>query len=360
MTGNLFGKSYFLYHLLTFVIHISAGFMIYKVAKLIFKNDFSGFLAAFLYVVNPLHFVSLFWISGSATMIGFLFFITSFYSYMVGKKLPSLISFVFSLLASEAMIAGLAVFFAWEFFGGRKKLDFRFLPMLSAVSLGFLTVRYFFFTPKITFDVYQLELSQNTFLAVKYYILRILGFGEVSADLVPTVLILGFLATLIVLLFKKSGDLRILAFFLSVIFFGLFPFVLIPSHLSPHYMNISAFGFSILAAFSLLNNPKVVQLVLGLLFLVSAFLTVNLTTTSNWVVKRSTVAKYYIDRIEQLNPRKDTQLIFNDNQTSTSQAAYVSLGTGEALKFWFGDKNYGSCFSFFQKCEARINSLEID
>src|SRR3990167_10038003 len=76
VSGNLFGKFYPAYHLLTLVIHTVSAFMIFKVLRLLIKNTNTALLGAIIYAVHPSHFVSIFWISGSATTIGFLFLIS--------------------------------------------------------------------------------------------------------------------------------------------------------------------------------------------------------------------------------------------------------------------------------------------
>ena len=62
VTGNIFGKNYFGYHILTFLFHIGTGFFIYKTVQKL-TNDFKTALTAgVVYTVHPAHFISLFWI----------------------------------------------------------------------------------------------------------------------------------------------------------------------------------------------------------------------------------------------------------------------------------------------------------
>lgn len=353
ISGNLFGKNYFFYHLLTFFLYALTGFVIYKITYAIFKERRLSIFASFFYLLNPLHFISLFWISGAATTIGFLLFSFSFYFYLIKKHAASICFFLFSLLASEGMIAGLVVFCAWKLLVKKNKLSFSFLAQISFASLVFLAVRYLFFTPKITFEVYTIEFSQNTLFAIKYYLTRILGFGETSKDVFPSVVLLIFLLYVVFLIFKKAGrdkNLRLLIFFLIIVTIGLFPFVLIPNHLSPHYMNISAFGFSMIVALALYRVKPIFRLVLAGLFLISSFLTVNATKNNNWVVERGKISRHYIEAIQSASLPKDSILIFEDNNFSTSKEAYISLGTGQALKFWFKGKNFKPCFVFYETC----------
>src|SRR3972149_1464642 len=120
VSGNLFGKFYPAYHLLTLVILAASAFMIFKVLRLLTKNANVSLLGAIVYTVHPSHFVSIFWISGSATIIGFLFLISSFYFYLINQKNWALLIFVLSLLASEAMVVGAVIFATYEFLTKRK------------------------------------------------------------------------------------------------------------------------------------------------------------------------------------------------------------------------------------------------
>ena len=353
VAGNIFGKNYIGYHLLTLAFHIGISFFIYKTLQKLTKNSKAAISAAFIYAVHPAHFVSLLWISGGATVIGFLFLITSFYYYLIDKKIVFLILYVISLLASEAMVVGLAIFTAYEFLFKKEKIDKLFLIITGIISAIFLIIRFVFLTSKVAIDVYQLELSAKVFNAIKYYLLRIAGFAEVSGDRVISIALLGWLALIALLLIKnlkKSQDVNLLIFSVFTIIVGLFPFILIPEHLSPHYMNISIFGFSMFLGLTLKKLKPIISTFLLIIFLVISIYNINLTMRSNWVVKRSNLANTYLEKIKREKPVSRSILIFRDNELSTSQEAYISLGTGDAIKFFFASQNYETCFSKFDQC----------
>src|SRR3990167_1840927 len=196
VSGNLFGKFYPAYHLLTLVIHTVSAFMIFKVLRLLIKNTNTALLGAIIYAVHPSHFVSIFWISGSATVIGFLFLISCFYLYLKNKKSWALVLFVLSFLASEAMVAGAAIFTSYELFVKRKIIDRRFLLKVAAISLGFLFIRFLFLTSDTTFRSYPIEISRGTVDAVFYYFLRLLGFAETSKDVFTSIVLIFWIAAI--------------------------------------------------------------------------------------------------------------------------------------------------------------------
>src|SRR3990167_6845351 len=350
ISGNLFGRFYPGYHALTLIIHTAAAFMIFKVLKILTKNANASLLGTLVYALHPSHFVSISWISGSATTIGFLFFISSFYLYLKNQKKWAIVIFALSLLASEAMVVGAIIFISYEFLIKGKMKDKRFLLKVITISLGFLLLRFLFLTSDTTFKTYPFEISKGTVDALFYYILRTLGFVETSQDTLTSIILVLWLAaitTSILKIFRTENQKFIWVFVFSALI-GLFPFVLIPSHLSPHYLNISIWSFASVVSFGLLNINKLVRLFLILVFAFVAIINIQLTYKNNWVIKRSEIAKLYIEKIESENPPSKTVLVFDDSTISTSSEAYFALGTGKAIDFWFSGKNYKTCFTAFE------------
>ncbi|OGD86524.1 hypothetical protein A2164_03395 [Candidatus Curtissbacteria bacterium RBG_13_35_7] len=363
ITGNIFSKNYFEYHLVTLVFHIGASFLIYKITQKLTGNVRTAIISGFFYGVHPAHFVSLFWISGGATLIGFFFLAASFYNYILEKKILSLILYVLALLTSEAMIVGLAILVCFEVLVKGKKIDKLFLTLIGSISAIFLITRFVFLTSKTTFDAYQIEFSIKTISAVKYYLLRIAGFAEVSGDLTISLILLSWLALIVLLLTKTLNKRKIihqLIFSIAIIVIGLFPFILIPQHLSPHYMNVSIFGFAIVIGLALKQLGPIISFIFLAIFVGIAIYNIDLTKDNNWVITRSNLAKTYLAKIERDQPVSGSTLIFNDNEISTSDEAYIALGTGEAIDFWFEDKNYSKCFSFNEKCKTDENSFKAN
>lgn len=354
VSGNLFGKFYPGYHALTLLIHIVSAFVIFKILGLLTKNANAALLGAIIYAVHPSHFVSIFWISGSATNIGFLLLISSFYFYLKDKKSWSLVFFTLSFLASEAMIVGAAIFASYEFLVTRKRMDKRFLLKAITISLGFLLLKFLFLISETTFRTYPLEISQGTIAALFYYFIRTLGFAETSKDALASIILIFWLAAIVFAILKifRSNYQKLILFFIISALIGLFPFVLIPSHLSPHYMNIAIWAFASIISFSLLQQKPASRLIFILIFVFVSVINIHLTYQNNWVVKRSKIAKLYIEKIETENPPAGTLLIFDDSSISTSSEAYIALGTGKALDFWFAGKNYKTCFSAFENCPS--------
>lgn len=347
VSGNIFGKDYFFYHALTLAVQVLAAFFIFKVGEILTGNRQAAVLGALFYAVSPAHFVSMFWVAGGATAIGFLFLILSFWSLLTKRRLLSAIFFIIALLASEAMLVGIVIFAAW-ILSRKSPRDFKLLSFIVLVGIVYAVVKLLLTSPA-TYAIYKIELATKVFGAFRYYILRILGFAEVSGDKLISIGLLAMWIILISVALKLFWrNVRPFVLPAIVVFSGFFPFVLIPSHLSAHYMNISTWGLAIALAI-LAKKARAVVLVFLALFTVSSIFSIDRLAQNHWVTKRSEIAKTYLGNIEKQNPTSGTKLIFGDSSISDSKEAYIALGQGQAIKFWFDDR-YGACFTFQESC----------
>lgn len=349
VAGNLFGKSHFLYHSLTIFLHVSTGFLIYKILVKIWKNFNLALVTSLIYVIHPAHFVAMYWISGSAVNIGFFFLLLAFYIYLKGQKIFSLLLYVLALLGSEAMATGAPLFALSLHLGKKVKLDKKFLPAILLATFVFSAVK-LATTSAAALEIYRLEISTRVLSAIYYYSLRILGFAEVSGDFALSIMLLIFLLLVAwkVLTYIR-GDRKKLLLPLSGLA-GLFPFVLLPAHLSPHYMVLPIFGFSQFLALGICRFSKALMIGGFLLFALISFQNIQTIEKNNWVVKRSDLAKKYFQAIDDSGIPNGSTIIFADSDISSSEEAYVTLGKGLGVDFWFGDKNYTYCFERFDSC----------
>ncbi|MEK9147220.1 MAG: hypothetical protein AAB639_03420 [Patescibacteria group bacterium] len=349
IAGNLFGKNFALYHLLTFLIHIAAGFFVFKIGQNLTKSNIAAGAAALFYTVHPAHFVSMFWIAGGATVIGFLFFVISFWSFVKGQKVLTLIFFICALAASEAMISGIVIF-AFFLIANKQKRNWRPLLALVLAGLVFIFVKLVFTSPE-AFEIYKIEISTKTLVALQYYILRILGFAEISGDKLTSLVLVILWAMVAVISsksFLKNPKQLILPSVAAVA--GFFPFILIPSHLSPHYMNLSIWGLSMVLALALKRLAPVSTALILAVFLTVSFVNIDKTQENNWVVKRSNLAKGILADIETKKLADGSTIIFSDTPFTSSKETYIALGQGRAIDFWFDKKNYKTCFTFLENC----------
>ncbi|MEK7581057.1 MAG: hypothetical protein AAB512_02120 [Patescibacteria group bacterium] len=352
ISGRLFGLSYKNYHYLAIFIHAAASYLIFLIVNSLLRNKFSSLVSSIFYAIHPAFFVSIYWISGGATEIGFVFLLLAIFLWIRKKFYLSLLSFALSTLASEAMVVGLFFILVIEFFKDKSDRQYKFAKTFIVYSLFFSVLRFIFLTPKTLLDVYSPRLSIDTLWAIKYYALRVLGFAEISGDFYTSFGVIIFLLAVLGGFSKKfglGGNMKILLIAATLILSGFFPFILLPYHLSPHYMNLSIFGLSIIVGFAFSIRQKRAYIFLLILFATSLS-SISLIEKNNWVVERSKVSKFYIDEIQKTNLPPGSTLVFNDNPVSSSYEAYISLGAGEGIDFFFKDKNYKTCFSAFESC----------
>ena len=347
ITGNIFSTNFLGYHLISLVLHIISAFFVFKICLKILHKRGASFFCSLIYAISPVHFVSLFWISGNATSIAFLFFIISFYLFLE-KRPIALVFYFLSLLASEAFFFGSLVFLAWNYIFQKKH---NIMSMVSVIgAFVFIIVKLLFFTPPSTFDAYQIDTSFNIIWTIKYYLLRIFGFAEASGDLGASlilVLILIYVFYLLLKSFKEQRD--IIIFCLVVTIDGLFPFILLKNHASANYMNLSLFGFSLLCAIAYLKLGHKTKLIMIAVLTFLFTYGVNLTYNNSWVIKRSLLAKAYIEKIKEDNVFDNSRILFAGDDLKMSEA-YYALGGGEAFRFFFRGKNYKACFDVFENC----------
>src|SRR3990167_1639295 len=352
ISGTLFSQNYFLYHLATLLMHAVSAFMIFKIGSKGFASQRAGISTALIYLTASAFFHSIAWISGNTTAIGFLFFTFAFYFYAQGRKFLSVLFFLTSILASEAMIFGIALYWAWSSFFPKKQTSKRFLAGLTLAIGIFAAFRFLFLTPATTYDAYKFELSPKIIPALKYYLLRIAGFGESGGDLIPSLLVLGSLALVgyrAVFDFIQDRNRKFYLFAFLMILVGLFPFVLLPNHLAPYYMNISVWGLAMIFGIAALRSKQLI-LASVILMVIASYLNVGAIAQNSWVIKRAQISKSIISGIEKKNEQPGALLVFGDSEGFDSKEAYIALGTGKAIDWWFGDKNYRYCFKFQKDC----------
>lgn len=116
-------------------------------------------------------------------------------------------------------------------------------------------------------------------------------------------------------------------------------------------MSVSIFGFASIVGIVLTKvKTPLILAVISVFFLV-AVINVNKIFNNSWVIKRANIAKKYIQSIASSNIAEGSTIVFDDNYMSTSYDAYIALGTGKAIDFWFKGKNYKYCFSAFENCQ---------
>lgn len=356
-TGKIFGKSYFGYHTSIFLLHITTSLLLFLIFKKLFLEKSAALFSSIIYATHPAHFIALFWISGATVNIGFFFLCLAIYCLLSKKGALAVSFYLLALLASESMIAGSLIMIILLIFKKALSRQKVLILFIFLVTLLFIVLRFLFFMSKVTSDVYRLEFSAETFWAFKYYFLRVLGFLEGHGKSFLSVLLVFWLFALG---FANSNQHWIktnwpkLLLAAIIIFIGFFPFILIPSHLSSHYVSISIWGYSMLCGILIKKVDRKFLFFFVLVFLFVSYISIRLNMKNSWVIYRSDLARRLIANIEKGNLPPGSSLTFDNSQLASSKEQYLALGSGEAINFWFKDKGYKTCFSFFENCPEKF------
>lgn len=352
ISGTVFGKNYQFYHLFLLIILVFQSLLVFIIGKKLLKDNSTAFMSALIFLLHPAFFTSVYWISGGAVSIGFLFFLIGFLFLVKNRNFYAFLFLFLSFLGSESMVVGSLVYGAYMGLFSKSSKKYFFIFISLVISLAFVVIRVLFLTTIETFNAYQFEISLQTLTALKFYLLRILGIKEGAALVNVSLTILFVVLTSAFGILNRFTTLqKLLYFLLSVLTLGLFPFVLIPNHISAHYMAISIWAFCSIVAVGL-NKLKKYQFIM-LVTLIVVYIFNNLTVYENqWIISRSNLAKTYILDLQNKNLESGTNIVFGDNYLSTSQEAYIALGTGKAIDWWFEGKDYKTCFTRFETCNT--------
>ncbi len=274
MDKVLWGTNPLGYHLTNFTLHMLNVFLVYVTAGCFVKKRIFQNIAAFIFLLHPIHAMNIFWISGRTSMVCALFFFSSLYLFFryiqYGKKkyfLLSLLFFLLSLFAKETavilpVITALYIFIFLSV-SPKEKAIYIFnntLPYI-VILVFYFVFRYFYYTDlnisnEFHRNINSLHLIKN--MAVFAGLLVIPGGHITIASFlqshptffaaVSVISVIAFLAFLIK--FKNSGN---VLFFTAFIIISLLPMIRLVMR---WYLYIPSYGFSLLIAYMIVELSK--------------------------------------------------------------------------------------------------------
>lgn len=96
---NLWELNPFGYHITNLILHAISSFMVYIVGRRLFSNHIPAFIGSLLFAIHPVHVESIAWISGRTDPMAAVFFLLSFYLYILFRDGKGFIMLIFSLTA---------------------------------------------------------------------------------------------------------------------------------------------------------------------------------------------------------------------------------------------------------------------
>lgn len=397
LVQRLFGLNPFMFHLLSLGIHLINSFLVWRFVGKLVKNKTIGWISAFLYATNALHFLNLYWISETGLLFGLTFYLltSSHYLNWLERKSISfpwllLLLFLVGVLNHEYMLTFPATMVAlWVYLRktseqkiNPKKLIVSLLP-LTLLSILYSIIRLIIFPLQVS-GTYALAFGRATLKAIFWYSLWsfnvlenfrdqlevgirlrpefLVSFPAVTITtmailILATLFIFGGPVALVIQASKslKNRVLKILTFALVWVAITLSLPLLAPAHLSPIYASLAVVGLttSIATVFWLLYPRRHLAVsILLLVWVAHSLQTLRLTEKIHWAGQEALKAEKVIAQIKSSYPEVlagSTFVLRNDAQTR--QALFEDVG----LKVIYSDQTintyYGDAFDILpQAC----------
>jgi len=324
---KLFGLSPWPYYLFIFLVFGFSLWLVYRLAKIIFKNENQSLLALVFYAFSITHFTRLYFLSAFQEILMTVFVLLTILTYL---KKPSLKTnlltaffFIMALLSKETAVVLPLILILLDWFRGRFHLK-RLIPLLL-ILLPYLYLRLFHFG-QVSGDSYLWDFSLKKFLNTFFwYGLWSFSAPELLVDYVSSgfrilprffsdfpfwskivLSLIDFtLASFTILFishFRKIKTKKVLLS-LGIFILALLPVIFLPWHKFTLELTLPLVGFSFLLAEICLAKRSWLAVVFIALFMILNLSMNRLTYQTHYAVNRSQIARkvyqYFISNYPQ-------------------------------------------------------------
>ncbi|HEX7042107.1 MAG TPA: O-antigen ligase family protein [Patescibacteria group bacterium] len=364
------------YHLVNLLLIFGSAVGLYFVSLRIFKTKVYSVMASSIFLLLPMHFENVFWISTISNNLVGLFIIWGVWSYLRFRESRSIFYYlgvlVFTILAlfsyEQAVVFPLFILIVDILLLNRKikKIDLLFYAPLFILDGVYFLLRSFSHVAPVGGDYsYSIQhlipnlignllgyLSLFVFgsSALPWYNLLRVNAKPFSIVIILGSIIIGILA--VILLLKKRSIIRCLQypliwFVFSWIVIGLLPFLAL-GNISARYAYVSSMGYAILLGilFKLFAEKvknlypyakRTLPLVLFIILII-AFAFQNNFENNQWQMASATTRKTFLFFLEEhptLTP--NTQLIFINVPIRKNDTWIFPVGLSDAMWFIYHD-----------------------
>lgn len=102
---ELYGENPAGYHVTNILFHFGCSLLLFMVARKLGLGGIPSLVAALLFSLHPVHTESVTWIKNRSDLIATFFVLASFYAFLAGRAVASLLLFVPALLSKETALA---------------------------------------------------------------------------------------------------------------------------------------------------------------------------------------------------------------------------------------------------------------
>ena len=123
---SLFGLNPLPFKILTYLIHLLNGYVIYLILNKLFNNQKLSLYGVIIYLTSSIHLTVFYWSATFAFILGPLFYFLGFYFYLLKKPKFTWLLFILGLLTNEMIISLPVTILLWETFY-KKKITYNFI-----------------------------------------------------------------------------------------------------------------------------------------------------------------------------------------------------------------------------------------
>jgi len=359
---KLFGLNAWPYYLFVFLVFGFSLWLVYRLAKAIFKNEKQSLLALVFYSLSVTHFTRLYFLSAFQEILMTTFVLLAILSYLRKPSwktnLLTALFFVLALLSKETAIVLPLILVLIDWLKGRFRFK-RLIPLL-VIILPYLYLRFFHFG-QIGGDSYLWNFSlKKLFNTFFWYGLWSFGTPELLVDYVSGGLkilprffsdfpfwskiiltLVGFtlfsFTALSISHFKKI-NFKNIWFSLGIFIIALLPVLFLPWHKFTLELTLPMVGFSFLLAEICLTKRSWLTTLFISLFIILNLSMNYLTYQRHYSVSRSQIAKkvyqYFIHNYPQYPDDQYFEFI-NDQEVGNK-----IWGMSKQVAFAVGDDNF--------------------
>ena len=318
-------------HIISFVTFFFVIYLVYKLVKMLVKNDSVALFAAFLYATSATHYGHLYYLAtyqelGMAVfcLLSVVFFIKFARDGSIENYFYSLIAYVLALLSKETAIVTsgiLVLVYGFLRFKEKKVISIKkcILALLGFVGILLIYSYFHFFLYGLAQgESYIWDFSQRVINTLAWYGLWSLNLPEMLIDFVgpglrfnpnlfrfwsneikPIFLLFGVAIISIFYLVLKIGnklkkiDFQIIIFSLIWFVLTLIPVLFLPLHKFTYYLTLPLVGVVLVISHLIekANKTNIFILVFASVWILLSIFTLKLTIETHWISQGAEVAK---------------------------------------------------------------------
>jgi len=261
------------YHVVSFLLHIFNGILVFYLISLITRKRSLGLLCALLFTIHPAPWEARSWIAaGTSELLPtalYLMSLLSFVHYLDKRKIKvyfaCLLCFILALLSNEFAITAVAILFVYEFLLFRPAKA-RFLKSLSKyipfvlITLSYLVIQY-------TVEQRSYLIKEGHYRLGMHFVPNLLNYigtllipmGLYESDhiqLIRKVLVIVFVLSTSYLMVRGKERVNGARFFIAWLYLTFLPFCFFTWENVSRYTYIPAIGFSTLLGMFIATSYK--------------------------------------------------------------------------------------------------------